>query len=163
MEKLQLVVTYAINLSLCFNWARHEGVLGEWRYSSTYSLTLALDRGEWSASHPSCFTPRERAPDTHWIGGCFTFNSIWHNEKMLPRIENSLKKFCSWWEGGHCEIIKAYALNKNNGHAKLATTLKYRVTVKMSLCLTKYHDIKMDPLLNYEPHYEDIQGTQKDH
>jgi hypothetical protein len=32
-------------------------------------LTLALVRGEWSASHPSHFTPRERAPGTHWIGG----------------------------------------------------------------------------------------------
>jgi hypothetical protein len=60
-------------LSLCFfyffNWApRHEGVLGEWRYSFTHSLILALDGGEWSASCPGCFTPRERAPGTHWIG-----------------------------------------------------------------------------------------------
>jgi len=31
-------------------------------------LTLALDGGEWSVSHPSHFTPGERAPDTHWIG-----------------------------------------------------------------------------------------------
>jgi hypothetical protein len=34
-------------LSLFFNWAsRHEGLLGEWRYSSTHSLTSALDGGE---------------------------------------------------------------------------------------------------------------------
>jgi hypothetical protein len=32
-------------------------------------LTLALDGGEWSASHPGCFTPRERDPGTNWIGG----------------------------------------------------------------------------------------------
>jgi hypothetical protein len=58
-----------VKLSLCFNWApRHEGVLGEWRYSSTHSLTSALDGGEWSASRSGRFTPRERAPDTHWIG-----------------------------------------------------------------------------------------------
>jgi hypothetical protein len=25
--------------------------------------------GEWSASRPDRFTPGERAPDTHWIGG----------------------------------------------------------------------------------------------
>jgi hypothetical protein len=25
--------------------------------------------GEWSASRPGRFTPRERAPGTHWIGG----------------------------------------------------------------------------------------------
>jgi len=37
-------------------------------YSSTHSLTSMLDGGEWSASCPSCFSPRERAPCTHWIG-----------------------------------------------------------------------------------------------
>jgi hypothetical protein len=53
-----------------FNWApRHEGVLEEWRYSSTHSLASALDGGEWSTSRPSRFTARERAPGTHWIGG----------------------------------------------------------------------------------------------
>jgi hypothetical protein len=31
-------------------------------------LTSALDVGEWSASRPGRFTPRERDPDTHWIG-----------------------------------------------------------------------------------------------
>jgi hypothetical protein len=39
------------------------------QYSSTLSLTLALDGSEWSASCPACFTPRKRAPVTHWIGG----------------------------------------------------------------------------------------------
>jgi len=34
-----------------------------------HSLTLALDGGEWSASYPSCFTTRESAPITQWIGG----------------------------------------------------------------------------------------------
>jgi hypothetical protein len=32
-------------------------------------LTSALDGDEWSASRPGRFTPKERAPDTHWIGG----------------------------------------------------------------------------------------------
>jgi hypothetical protein len=42
---------YKVKLSLCFNWApRHGGVLVEWRYSSTHSLTSALDGGEWSTS-----------------------------------------------------------------------------------------------------------------
>jgi hypothetical protein len=53
-----------------FNWApRHEGILGEWTYSSTHSLISALHGGEWSASSPAAFTPRKRAPGTHWIGG----------------------------------------------------------------------------------------------
>jgi hypothetical protein len=32
-------------------------------------LTSALLGGEWSASRPCRFTPKERAPVTHWIGG----------------------------------------------------------------------------------------------
>jgi hypothetical protein len=41
----------------------------EWRYSFAHSLTSALDGGEWSASRPGRFTPRETAPVTYWIGG----------------------------------------------------------------------------------------------
>jgi hypothetical protein len=37
---------------------RHEGVLGEWRYSSTHSLTSSLDVGVRSASRPDRLTPR---------------------------------------------------------------------------------------------------------
>jgi hypothetical protein len=32
-------------------------------------LDLGAEGGEWSASHLVCFTPRERAPSTHWIEG----------------------------------------------------------------------------------------------
>jgi hypothetical protein len=32
-------------------------------------LTSALDGCEWSASRPGHYTPREKASDTHWIGG----------------------------------------------------------------------------------------------
>jgi hypothetical protein len=39
-------------------------------YCSAHSLTSVLDGGEWSASRPGRFTSRERAPGTHWIGGC---------------------------------------------------------------------------------------------
>jgi hypothetical protein len=60
-------VKVKVKLSLCFNWApRYEGEMGEWRYSSTRSLTLALDGGEWSASRPR---PREIAPGTDWKRG----------------------------------------------------------------------------------------------
>jgi hypothetical protein len=66
-----------VKLSLCLL-----SVLGEWRYSSTHSLTSALDGGEWSASRPGHFTPRERVPGTHWIGG-------W----VSPRTEVKLHAF----------------------------------------------------------------------
>jgi hypothetical protein len=62
-EKREIMKT-KLSLCLSFNWApRHEGVLEEWRYSSTHSLTSALDGGSGR------FTPWERAPGTHWIGG----------------------------------------------------------------------------------------------
>jgi hypothetical protein len=37
-------------------------------YKSTFFLTSALV-GEWSVSLSGRFTPGERAPGTHWIGG----------------------------------------------------------------------------------------------
>jgi hypothetical protein len=37
-------------------------------YRSTHP-TSALDGGEWSASRPGRFTPRERVSGVHWIGG----------------------------------------------------------------------------------------------
>jgi hypothetical protein len=50
--------------------------IGEWRYSSTHSLTSALDGCEWSASRPGRFNPRERTPGTHWIGGWVGSRSV---------------------------------------------------------------------------------------
>jgi hypothetical protein len=43
--------------------------IGERSYSSTHSLTSALDGGEWPASRPGRFTRREIATGTRWIGG----------------------------------------------------------------------------------------------
>jgi hypothetical protein len=43
--------------------------MGECMYIYTYFSTLALVGGEWSASRPRRFTPEERVPGTHWIGG----------------------------------------------------------------------------------------------
>jgi hypothetical protein len=42
---------------------------GEWKYRSTFFFTSAVFGGQLSASRPSRFTPGERAPGTHWIGG----------------------------------------------------------------------------------------------
>jgi hypothetical protein len=50
--------------------------MGEWMYSSTHSLTSALDGGEWPASRPCRFTPKERAPGTHWIGGWVSYRAV---------------------------------------------------------------------------------------
>jgi hypothetical protein len=54
-------------------------------------LTLALAGGEWS-SRPGRFTPWERAPGTHWIGGRVNPRAVLEDvEKRkfltLPRLE----------------------------------------------------------------------------
>jgi hypothetical protein len=51
-------------------------------------LTSALDGGEWSASHPGHFTPREKAPGMHWIGGWVgpkgILDMVGKTKKLLP-------------------------------------------------------------------------------
>jgi hypothetical protein len=65
-----------VKLSLCLTKHHAMKEYWEWRYSSTHSLTSALDGGEWSVSRPCCFTPRERAPGTHWIGGWVSTRAV---------------------------------------------------------------------------------------
>jgi hypothetical protein len=79
---------------LSFNLAsRHEGVLGEWRYSCKNSLISAIDGGEWSASRPGRFTHRERAPGTHWIGGWVgpraTLDAVVKRKILSPRRDSN--------------------------------------------------------------------------
>jgi hypothetical protein len=60
-----IIIKVQVKVPLRSNWApRHKGVLGEWRYSSTHCLTLALDVGEWSASRRGRFTPGKDPWDT---------------------------------------------------------------------------------------------------
>jgi hypothetical protein len=42
--------------------------MGQWMVDTLF-LTLALVGGEWWASCTDHFTPGERVPSTHWIGG----------------------------------------------------------------------------------------------
>jgi hypothetical protein len=46
LGKVSALWKVKLQLSLCFFVTEHQGVSGEWRYSSTHSLTPALDRGE---------------------------------------------------------------------------------------------------------------------
>jgi hypothetical protein len=55
-----LIGKVKVNLPLC---------LTEYHAMKVHSLTSALDGGEWSASRPGRFIPRERAPGIYWIGG----------------------------------------------------------------------------------------------
>jgi hypothetical protein len=68
LTRIIRLIKVKVQLSLCLN--KHQAMKTYWeRYSSTHSLTSALDAGEWSASRPGRFTAGERAPGTHWIGG----------------------------------------------------------------------------------------------
>jgi hypothetical protein len=50
-------------MSLCFNWAPcHEGMLGEWRYSASHSLTLALPRWRVGTFMPWPLYPQVKSP-----------------------------------------------------------------------------------------------------
>jgi hypothetical protein len=44
-------------------------VYGEVDVKISIFLTSALVRGDWSASRPGRFTPGERVPVNHWVGG----------------------------------------------------------------------------------------------
>jgi hypothetical protein len=93
-KKSSRLIKVKVKFSLCSNQApRHEGVLGEWLYSSTHSLTSALDGGEWSASRSGHLTPRERAPGTRWLGGWLSpravLGSVVKKKISSPRRESN--------------------------------------------------------------------------
>jgi hypothetical protein len=46
-----------------------EGKYAEAEIQIHVFVMLELGEGEWPASRPGRFTPRERASDPHWIGG----------------------------------------------------------------------------------------------
>jgi hypothetical protein len=54
-----------------FLLTEHHSMKAYWRSGGIAPrfLTPALDGDEWSASRTGRFTPGERAPGTHWIGG----------------------------------------------------------------------------------------------
>jgi hypothetical protein len=60
-----------------------------------HSLTSALDGGEWSASRPSRFISKERAPGTHWIGGWVKMVEIYDTKWGETQTLNSELSFKS--------------------------------------------------------------------
>jgi hypothetical protein len=64
-------------------------------------LTSALDGGEWSASRPGRFTPRERAPGTHWIGGRVGSRAVL--DTVVKRKIPSLRRESNRWKIEICK------------------------------------------------------------
>jgi hypothetical protein len=124
LRKVCMHILY-FRTSQCFNWApRHEGVLGEWKYSSTHSLTSALDGGEWSASRPGHITPKERAPGTHWIGGWVGPRAVLdavakreipsHRRQWNPRtpiVQSVAQRYTDWAITALFSHLTGYILN----------------------------------------------------
>jgi hypothetical protein len=63
-----IIIIIKLKLSLCLTKHNMKAYGGVEVYLHAF-LTSALDGSEWSASRPGRFTPMERAPGTHWIGG----------------------------------------------------------------------------------------------
>jgi hypothetical protein len=90
--------------------------IGEWRYSSTHSLTSVLDGVKWSASRHSRFTPRERAPGTYWIGGwvgptncnslhCYADKGVTHSVRRIVSPWAHLECSYPWCKASDCAPI----------------------------------------------------------
>jgi hypothetical protein len=96
MNRIPIKGKCKVALCFFFNWTPHYGdVLWEWRYSSTHSITSALDGGEWSVLRPCRFTLRERVPGTHWIGGWVgpraILNAVVKRKIPSPRRESKAR------------------------------------------------------------------------
>jgi hypothetical protein len=63
-----------VKLFLCFT--KHHAMKTYWGSEGTAPRILDIDGGEWSASRPGRFNPRERAPGTHWIEGWVGFRDV---------------------------------------------------------------------------------------
>jgi hypothetical protein len=77
-------------------------------------LISAVDGGEWSASGPSRFTPRERAPGTHWIGGWLGPRAIL-DAVMKRKIPSTIKLCCPVYRD---RCINQYTLPQVSFHNK---------------------------------------------
>jgi hypothetical protein len=119
--------------------------MGEQRYSSTHSLTSALDGGEWSASWPGRFTPRERDPDSHWIGGW-----MGHRTGMDTVSKRKIPSPCRDLNPDHpivqpivsrytdCAILalcSSYRQVKiRNGNISYRTVIPFRLKIQLQKC-----------------------------
>jgi hypothetical protein len=81
---LIMMAKVKVKLSLCLTKHHAMKMYWGWMYSATHSLTSELEGCEWSALRPGRFTPKDRAPDTYWIG-------VWvHPRSGLDAVERMI-------------------------------------------------------------------------
>lgn len=59
-----------------------------------HAFLISAPDGKWWASHPGCFTPRRRAPDTYcirsWLSPIARLDAVKRREKSLACIRNQI-------------------------------------------------------------------------
>jgi hypothetical protein len=73
-------------------------------------LTSAVDGGEWSASRPGRFIPRERAPGTQWIGSwlrSFDSKNLVGHDHLGDRQINT-RRGIIWTELAGVNVLSEY-------------------------------------------------------
>jgi hypothetical protein len=88
-----MMMTITIMKSLCLiNQALfNEGIYWSGSIAPPF-LTSALEGGEWSASRPGRFTPREIVTSAHWIWGWWAPEpvwTLWRREESYPCRESN--------------------------------------------------------------------------
>jgi hypothetical protein len=78
-------------------------------------LTTALDAGEWSASHPGHFNPREKATSTHWTGGWVGPRAVF---KVSPCHHGTARPLVT--DGANCLQVWRVAANIVEKHSRIA-------------------------------------------
>jgi hypothetical protein len=102
----------------------HEGLEVEYRYSSTLSLTSALDGGGWSTPRLSCFTPRERPCVCclgAWVGPRVGLDGC---GKSCPppgfntqSIQPVVIRYTDWAIAAHCIVWEKETLQVQGRHS----------------------------------------------
>jgi hypothetical protein len=129
MQAMSFKVKLKIKLSLCFFLTKHHAMKAYWGVedSSTYYLTSALDGGDWSASRPGRFTPRERAPGTHWIGGWVSPRAIMSFIIMQFSPRSIFLPFRSKYPPQHSVLRNPYSMFLPQSERPYSTTGKVTV------------------------------------
>jgi hypothetical protein len=59
-------------------------------------LTSVLDGGEWSASRPGRFIPRERSPGSRWIGSWVDSRAVLPSAGTILSVDNTAEGVSEW-------------------------------------------------------------------
>jgi hypothetical protein len=118
--------------------------MGEWMYRSIFSWLPALGGGKWSASRTGRFTPGERVPGTHWIGG-------WVNPRAcLDDLEK--RKFLT------LPRLELHTFGRPGRSQSLLPTMSLDLSI--DLTFQPHYGLGVDPASNRNEYQESSWGVQ---